>query len=58
MQLKNLRSVLYAVAVMVGLHGSAIAGNDQSGNDQYRVSRGEIVVVCPLTVGGGFEAKS
>lgn len=53
MQLKNLRSVLCAVVVMVGLHGTAIAGDDH-----YRVSRGEIVVVCPLTVGGGFEAKS
>lgn len=53
MQLVNLRSVLFAVVVMVGLHGSATASTDQ-----YRVSRGEIVVVCPLTVGGGFEAKS
>jgi polyisoprenoid-binding protein YceI len=53
MQLKYLRSVLYVVAIMVGLHGTATASNEQ-----YRVSRGEIVVVCPLTVGGAFEAKS
>jgi polyisoprenoid-binding protein YceI len=52
MQHKDLRSVLYVVAVIVGLHGTA------SANEQYRVSRGEVVVVCPLTVGGGFEAKT
>ena len=53
MQVRNLCSVLCAVAVIVGLHGTAFAGNEQ-----YRVSRAQIVVVCPLTVGGGFEAKS
>ena len=53
MQVRNLRSVLCAVAVIVGLHGTAFAGNEP-----YRVSRAQIVVVCPLTVGGGFEAKS
>ena len=53
MHLRSLRSVLCAVAVIVGFHGTAFADNEQ-----YRVSRGEIVVVCPLTVGGGFEAKS
>ena len=36
---------------------SSIAGT-ASANEQYRVSRGEVVVVCPLTVGGGFEAKT
>ena len=29
-----------------------------SANDKYRVADGQVVVVCPLTVGGSFEAKT
>jgi polyisoprenoid-binding protein YceI len=29
-----------------------------SANEKYQVSNGEVVVVCPLTVGGSFEAKT
>ena len=53
MQLKNLRVALFVFAALSIVHGTASAGNEQ-----YRVARGEVVVVCPLTIGGGFEAKT
>ena len=53
MQLKNLRVALFVCAALSIVHGTASAGNEQ-----YRVARGEVVVVCPLTIGGGFEAKT
>ncbi len=52
MQTKILRVAVCVLAAMVGLTGIA------SANEKYQVSRGEVVVVCPLTVGGGFEAKT
>jgi polyisoprenoid-binding protein YceI len=50
---KNLRIVVAMLAATAGLGGTAIAGSDK-----YQVSGGQVVVVCPLTVGGGFEAKT
>jgi polyisoprenoid-binding protein YceI len=39
--------------------GAALGGGTAAaGNDQLHVTSGRVVVVCPLTVGGGFEAKS
>ena len=43
---------LFVIGVVVG-SGPAVAGNDK-----LQVSGGRVVVVCPLTVGGGFEAKT
>lgn len=52
MQMNNLRLAIFALAAVVTFHGTAAA------NDKYVVTRGEVTVVCPLTVGGGFEAKT
>jgi polyisoprenoid-binding protein YceI len=53
MQLKNFRIALSVVAAMVIVNGTASASTEN-----YRVTRAEVVVVCPLTIGGGFEAKT
>ena len=53
MQLKNLRIVIGVLAAVAALSGTASAGNEK-----YKVSGGNVTVVCPLTVGGGFEAKT
>jgi polyisoprenoid-binding protein YceI len=53
MQPKTYRLALFAVAALATLTGTAAAQNEK-----YLVSRGEVTVVCPLTVGGGFEAKT
>lgn len=53
MQTKNLRLAIGVFAALATLTGTASADNEK-----YLVSRGEVTVVCPLTVGGGFEAKT
>lgn len=53
MHFKNLRIVIGVLAAVATLSGTASAGNEK-----YRVSGGNVTVVCPLTVGGGFEAKT
>lgn len=53
MYLKNLRIAIGVLAAVAALSGTASAGNEK-----YRVSGGQVVVVCPLTVGGGFEART
>ena len=53
MNLKNFRIVVAVLAATAALGGTASAGSDK-----YHVSGGQVVVVCPLTVGGGFEAKT
>ena len=53
MQHKNLRIALFVFAAI-----AIVAGTAHANNENYRVSRGEVVVVCPLTIGGGFEAKT
>jgi len=51
---KHLR--LYVCLLVVGM---ALGGRPAvAGNDKLQVTSGRVVVVCPLTVGGGFEAKS
>src|SRR5262249_50751797 len=42
----------------VGLLASVVASGETFAQDTYRVSGGEVTVVCPLTVGGSFEAKT
>ena len=53
MNLTNLRIVVAVLAATAALGGTASAGSDK-----YQISGGQVVVVCPLTVGGGFEAKT
>ena len=52
--LKNLRLFVCLLVVGAGLDGATA----YAGSDQYQVTGGRVVVVCPLTVGGGFEAKT
>jgi polyisoprenoid-binding protein YceI len=46
------KAVLFCVIGVVGVAGVSRAA------DAYKVSGAEVVVVCPLTVGGSFEAKT
>jgi polyisoprenoid-binding protein YceI len=46
------KAVVFGVIGVVGAAGVARAA------DAYKVSGAEVVVVCPLTVGGSFEAKT
>ena len=48
----NRRAVVLCLVGLVPAAGVARAG------DAYRVNGAEVVVVCPLTVGGSFEAKT
>jgi len=43
---------VFAIALMT------IAAAPAGASDAYKVSSGEITVMCPLTVGGSFEAKT
>jgi hypothetical protein len=50
------RLVLFAMLLtVVTVSTSRANGNDIVG---YRVDKAEVVIVCPLTVGGSFEAKT
>jgi polyisoprenoid-binding protein YceI len=51
---KNIRLFVCLLVVGAGLDG----GTASAQSDQYQVTGGRVVVVCPLTVGGGFEAKT
>ena len=51
---KNLRLFACLLVVGAGLNG----GTAYAQSDQFQVTGGRVVVVCPLTVGGGFEAKT
>lgn len=44
-----------ALLTIISLSVTAATGNDAV---TYRVAKGEVVIVCPLTVGGSFEAKT
>jgi polyisoprenoid-binding protein YceI len=52
--LKHVR-IFACLLVIGGVVDGAPAG---AGNDKLQVTGGRVVVVCPLTVGGGFEAKT
>jgi polyisoprenoid-binding protein YceI len=52
--LKNLRRYVSLLVVGAALCGGTAA----AGNDKLQVTSGQVVVVCPLTVGGGFEART
>lgn len=51
---KNLRLFVCLLVVGAGLDGATAYAR----SDLYQVTGGRVVVVCPLTVGGGFEAKT
>jgi polyisoprenoid-binding protein YceI len=42
----------------MALSGVALVTSSARGNEPLRVTSGEIAVVCPLTIGGNFEAKT
>jgi len=42
----------------IAAFAAATTAGAASAQDVYRVSGGEVTVVCPLTVGGSFEAKT
>jgi len=50
--MKNNGIFVFAMALMTGTAATAGAA------DAYKVSTGEVTVMCPLTVGGSFEAKT
>jgi len=50
--MKNNAIGVFAIALMT------IAAAPAGASDAYKVSSGEITVMCPLTVGGSFEAKT
>jgi polyisoprenoid-binding protein YceI len=50
--MKNSAAFVFAIALMAGSAAPAGAADD------YKVSGGEVTVMCPLTVGGSFEAKT
>lgn len=47
------RSSLWLAVASLALHGAAAAQDPA-----WRVTAGDLVVVCPLTVGGSFEART
>lgn len=49
--MKNNAIFVFAIALMA-------AGRPAGAADAYKISSGEITVMCPLTVGGSFEAKT
>jgi len=53
--IKNLRLFMCLLLVGAGFFDGATAF---ARSDQYQVTGGRVIVVCPLTVGGGFEAKT
>jgi len=50
--MKNSAIGVFAIALMIAATAPAGAA------DAYKVSSGEVTVMCPLTVGGSFEAKT
>jgi polyisoprenoid-binding protein YceI len=42
----------------IGLAGLVMTGTVVAAGDTLQVTRGEVSVMCPLTVGGSFEAKT
>jgi polyisoprenoid-binding protein YceI len=50
--MKNNAAFVFAMALITGAAAPAGAA------DAYKVSGGEVTVMCPLTVGGSFEAKT
>jgi polyisoprenoid-binding protein YceI len=50
--MKNRCAFVFALALV------ATAATPAHASDAYRISGGEVTVMCPLTVGGSFEAKT
>lgn len=55
MNTNSKRLVLLAILLTVGTVSTTRAENEFVG---YRIDKAEVVIVCPLTVGGSFEAKT
>jgi polyisoprenoid-binding protein YceI len=51
--MKKSSAVVFAIALMAIGTSSRVHASDA-----YRISGGEVTVLCPLTVGGSFEAKT
>ena len=47
----------HALVFAIGLVATGAATRAHAA-DAYRISGGEVTVMCPLTVGGSFEAKT
>jgi polyisoprenoid-binding protein YceI len=47
----------HALVIAIGLVATGAATRAHAA-DSYRISGGEVTVLCPLTVGGSFEAKT
>jgi polyisoprenoid-binding protein YceI len=47
----------HALVIAIGLVATGAATRAQAA-DTYKISGGEVTVLCPLTVGGSFEAKT
>jgi polyisoprenoid-binding protein YceI len=47
----------HALVIAIGLVANGAATRAHAA-DSYRISGGEVTVLCPLTVGGSFEAKT
>ena len=55
--MKNNAIGVFAIALMTAAAAPAAAA-PAGAADAYKVSSGEVTVMCPLTVGGSFEAKT
>src|SRR4051812_25480594 len=50
---RSFRRILTIAVAVIGISAGAARADDA-----YRVSDGEVIVKCPLTVGGSFEART
>jgi polyisoprenoid-binding protein YceI len=53
-----MRSTKLTRVLVMGLAGVAFIASSARADEALRVTSGEIAVLCPLTVGGSFEAKT
>ena len=51
-------SLMTRNAIVLGVIGVVCVAGPSRAADAYKVSGAEVVVVCPLTVGGSFEART
>lgn len=56
MIVRSMRVVLVGTLLAVGTLATTEAS--EKGVASYRVAKAEVVIVCPLTIGGSFEAKT
>lgn len=53
-----MRSTKLTRVIVMGLAGVAFIASSARADETLRVTSGEIAILCPLTVGGSFEAKT